>query len=50
MDFSRPDQYDLSRVLWKVTHGKDASPPGSRTARGGAAAMATGIDRLARRC
>jgi YVTN family beta-propeller protein len=27
MDFSQPDRYDLSRVLWKVTHGRDAEPP-----------------------
>jgi YVTN family beta-propeller protein len=27
MDFSKPDQQDLSRVLWKYTHGADAEPP-----------------------
>ncbi len=27
MDFSLPDRDDLSRVLWKVTHGREAEPP-----------------------
>jgi hypothetical protein len=31
MDFSKPDQQDLSRVLWKYTHGVDAEPPWLRS-------------------
>lgn len=27
MDFSKPDQVDLSRVFWKIKYGKDAEPP-----------------------
>ncbi len=27
IDFTRPDQADLTRILWKATHGRDAEPP-----------------------
>jgi YVTN family beta-propeller protein len=27
MDFSKPDQNDLTRILWKYTHGVDSEPP-----------------------
>jgi DNA-binding beta-propeller fold protein YncE len=30
IDFSRPDQADLTRILWKAVHGRDAEPPLSR--------------------
>jgi DNA-binding beta-propeller fold protein YncE len=30
IDFSRPDQADLTRILWKAAHGRDAEPPTSR--------------------
>jgi YVTN family beta-propeller protein len=36
IDWSKPDQADLTRILWKATHGRDAEPPGKfRFARGG---------------
>ena len=28
MDWSKPDEHDLTRILWKATHGRDAEPPG----------------------
>src|SRR5262249_29604223 len=28
IDWSKPDEHDLTRILWKATHGKDAEPPG----------------------
>ncbi len=33
IDFSKPDQADLTRILWKATHGKDAEPPGGNRPR-----------------
>jgi YVTN family beta-propeller protein len=27
VDWSRPDTADVTRILWKATHGKDAEPP-----------------------
>jgi hypothetical protein len=32
IDFSRPDQADLTRILWKASHGAAAEPPGHRFA------------------
>jgi DNA-binding beta-propeller fold protein YncE len=29
IDFTKPDQADLTRMLWKAVHGKDAEPPGA---------------------
>ncbi len=32
IDFSKPDQADLTRILWKATRGRDSEPPnGART-------------------
>jgi YVTN family beta-propeller protein len=28
IDWSKPDEHDLTRILWKATHGRDAEPPG----------------------
>jgi len=28
IDWSRPDQADMSRIWWKSVHGRDAEPPG----------------------
>ena len=28
IDWSKPDEKDLTRILWKATHGRDAEPPG----------------------
>ncbi|HZS38240.1 MAG TPA: hypothetical protein VFF06_15485, partial [Polyangia bacterium] len=27
IDFTKPDQADLTRILWKATHGRDSEPP-----------------------
>jgi YVTN family beta-propeller protein len=28
IDWSKPDTADLTRILWKATHGRDSEPPG----------------------
>ncbi len=28
IDWSKPDEADLTRILWKATHGRDSEPPG----------------------
>src|SRR5262249_46496597 len=28
IDWSKPDQADMSRIWWKAVHGRDAEPPG----------------------